>query len=86
MLCTSCGRENDADARFCDACGALLDAPPDAGETRRVVTVVFTDVTGSTAASQALHLGRIVLLSELASSNASQHACLTWTSASWDTV
>ena len=26
MVCSSCGRENDADARFCDACGEQLDA------------------------------------------------------------
>ncbi|WHZ10021.1 MAG: hypothetical protein OJF60_000460 [Burkholderiaceae bacterium] len=26
-LCPSCGRENRADARFCDACGTRLDAP-----------------------------------------------------------
>jgi class 3 adenylate cyclase/tetratricopeptide (TPR) repeat protein len=54
MLCASCGRENDADARFCAACGAQLDARPAAAETRKVVTVVFTDVAGSTALGERL--------------------------------
>ena len=54
MVCSQCRRENDADARFCDACGARLDEPPGGGETRRVVTVVFTDVAGSTALGERL--------------------------------
>ena len=49
MICSSCGRDNDRDARFCDACGARLDAQLGTAETRRVVTIVFTDVAGSTA-------------------------------------
>jgi class 3 adenylate cyclase len=49
MICSSCGRDNDGDARFCDACGARLDAHLGTAETRRVVTIVFTDVAGSTA-------------------------------------
>jgi class 3 adenylate cyclase len=54
MVCRSCGRPNDPDARFCDACGSLLDAPPRDSETRKVVTVVFTDVAGSTALGEQL--------------------------------
>ena len=54
MVCSSCGRENDRDARFCDACGAPLDARRGDGETRRVVTIVFTDVAGSTALGEQL--------------------------------
>ena len=53
MVCASCGRENAADARFCEACGAPLDAGR-AAETRKVVTVVFTDVAGSTALGERL--------------------------------
>ena len=49
MTCGSCGRENDADALFCSACGAQLDPRRSDVETRKVVTVVFTDVVGSTA-------------------------------------
>ena len=54
MICSSCGRENDAEARFCDACGAPLDARRGDAETRRVVTIVFTDVAGSTALGEQL--------------------------------
>jgi class 3 adenylate cyclase/tetratricopeptide (TPR) repeat protein len=54
MVCSSCGRENDADARFCDACGAQLDDRPAELETRKVVTVVFTDVVDSTALGERL--------------------------------
>src|SRR3954447_13962584 len=54
MVCSSCGRENDADARFCDACGAQLDDRPTELETRKVVTVVFTDVVDSTALGESL--------------------------------
>jgi class 3 adenylate cyclase/tetratricopeptide (TPR) repeat protein len=54
MVCGSCGRENAADARFCSACGAALEVAPGAGETRKVVTVLFTDVVGSTALGERL--------------------------------
>jgi len=48
-ICASCGQENPEGARFCNACGAPLDASPTAREQRKTVTVVFCDVTGSTA-------------------------------------
>ncbi|MGN6796849.1 MAG: AAA family ATPase [Gaiellaceae bacterium] len=48
MTCATCGAENRAEARFCDACGAALAvAPP--REQRKTVTVLFCDVSGSTA-------------------------------------
>jgi class 3 adenylate cyclase/tetratricopeptide (TPR) repeat protein len=48
MTCPACGAENRAGARFCDACGAAL--PKEASrEVRKVVTVLFCDVIGSTA-------------------------------------
>src|SRR5215475_2236231 len=50
--CPSCGHENRASARFCEACGAPLAAP--AGEQRKTVTVLFSDVTGSTALGERL--------------------------------
>src|SRR6185437_687066 len=50
IVCPSCGRENPADSRFCNACGAdLAAAEPAAREYRKVVTVLFCDVVGSTA-------------------------------------
>jgi class 3 adenylate cyclase/tetratricopeptide (TPR) repeat protein len=48
-ICATCGQANPEDARFCNACGASLDAPVPAREQRKTVTVVFCDVTGSTA-------------------------------------
>jgi class 3 adenylate cyclase/tetratricopeptide (TPR) repeat protein len=47
--CTSCGAENREEARFCDSCGAALAEAAPARETRKTVTVLFCDVTGSTA-------------------------------------
>jgi class 3 adenylate cyclase/tetratricopeptide (TPR) repeat protein len=52
--CSSCGRENAAGARFCDACGRPLRAHPADAASRKTVTVVFCDVTGSTALSEGL--------------------------------
>jgi class 3 adenylate cyclase/tetratricopeptide (TPR) repeat protein len=48
--CPSCGEENADRARFCQSCATPLgeaDAP--AADVRKVVTIVFADVTGSTA-------------------------------------
>ncbi len=51
--CTACGEENSEGARFCQACGAVLqDAHTD--ESRRTVTVIFSDVVGSTALAEQL--------------------------------
>ena len=47
--CPSCGAENPEGARFCNACGSPLEATPAAREQRKTVTVLFCDVTGSTA-------------------------------------
>ena len=53
MICGACGRENAADARFCDVCGAPLE-DVGADSARKVVTVVFTDVVDSTALGERL--------------------------------
>src|SRR5919202_3359846 len=47
--CPSCGRDNAVDARFCSACGAALTVAQTQRETRKVVTVLFCDLVGSTA-------------------------------------
>ena len=54
--CGRCGAANSPDARFCSRCGtALTDASEGrAHETRRVVTVLFADLVGSTALSERL--------------------------------
>ena len=41
-------------ARFCDACGARLEGASDAAAARKTVTVVFTDLAGSTALGERL--------------------------------
>jgi class 3 adenylate cyclase len=53
--CASCGRTNRPDARFCDGCGAALVArAPDAAVARKVVTIVFADLIGSTSLHERL--------------------------------
>jgi class 3 adenylate cyclase/tetratricopeptide (TPR) repeat protein len=53
--CPRCGQENPDGARFCNACGAPLT--PDAAaprEERKIVTVLFCDLVGSTAKAERL--------------------------------
>jgi class 3 adenylate cyclase/tetratricopeptide (TPR) repeat protein len=47
--CPSCGHQNRPGAKFCEECAAPLTAPPAEREQRKTVTVLFCDVTGSTA-------------------------------------
>ena len=48
--CAACAIENPAQARFCFGCGAALEAArAPTAETRKVVTVLFCDLVGSTA-------------------------------------
>jgi class 3 adenylate cyclase/ketosteroid isomerase-like protein len=54
--CPTCGAEVEPDASFCDTCGTDLTAhspvggtAPAARETRKVVTIVFADLAGSTS-------------------------------------
>jgi class 3 adenylate cyclase/tetratricopeptide (TPR) repeat protein len=53
--CAKCGRANPDEAKFCSRCGAPVasDAPVPAA-ARKVVTVVFADVTGFTALGERL--------------------------------
>src|SRR5918999_935479 len=48
-ICPACGHENSDRAKFCEECAAPLDVAPAAREQRKTVTVIFCDVTGSTA-------------------------------------
>ena len=55
MICDSCGEHNPERARFCFGCGTKLDAAPAArSEVRKTVTVLFSDVAGSTALGEQL--------------------------------
>jgi class 3 adenylate cyclase/tetratricopeptide (TPR) repeat protein len=54
LTCPNCGRESPADFAFCPACAAPLTPPAPAREVRKTVTVVFCDVTGSTALGERL--------------------------------
>ena len=54
VVCTSCGAEIREGARFCDSCGAPQATPAETEEQRKTVTVLFCDVTGSTALGERL--------------------------------
>jgi predicted ATPase/class 3 adenylate cyclase len=54
VTCPSCGQENPEGFKFCGACGASVEAASAPRETRKTVTVVFSDVTGSTALGERL--------------------------------
>ena len=53
VTCPRCGQENPPEFKFCGACGAALTVEP-SREVRKTVTVVFSDVTGSTALGEQL--------------------------------
>jgi class 3 adenylate cyclase len=48
-VCPSCGVENPVEARFCMACAAPLAVVEPTREQRKVVTVLFCDLVGSTS-------------------------------------
>ena len=48
-VCAACGRESPDDFGFCPGCGATLAPPVSRRDVRKVVTVLFCDLTGSTA-------------------------------------
>jgi class 3 adenylate cyclase len=47
-ICASCGQGNPEGARFCNACAAPLNVGVIEREQRKTVTIVFSDITGST--------------------------------------
>src|SRR5512144_1438504 len=53
-VCAACGVENPDIARFCLACGTQLTEARAPQETRKVVTIVFSDLKGSTSLGEAL--------------------------------
>ena len=55
MDCPNCGEQNPDRAKFCLNCATPLTAPAEpAGEVRKTVSIVFCDVTGSTAMGEGL--------------------------------
>ncbi len=53
LICPSCGRENPDGFAFCGYCTApLTEQPPPALEERKIVSVLFCDLVGFTAASE----------------------------------
>src|SRR3954464_10683006 len=57
VTCPSCGSDQSAAAAFCSACGAALTQEQETVEDRqerRVVTVLFADLAGSTALGERL--------------------------------
>ncbi len=59
--CQHCGSELPRGARFCPSCGASVveaePAPP--GQERKLVTILFADVSGSTALGERLDAERV---------------------------
>jgi len=54
--CASCGHRNSDSAKFCEECAAPLDGvqTQPSREQRKTVTVLFCDVTGSTALGESI--------------------------------
>ena len=53
-VCERCGTQNPDGFKFCGACTAPLPVAAPARQTRKVVTALFCDVTGSTALGEEL--------------------------------
>ena len=54
LTCANCGRESQDDFAFCPACAAPLRPAGTGEQIRKTVTVLFCDVTGSTAIGEQL--------------------------------
>jgi class 3 adenylate cyclase/tetratricopeptide (TPR) repeat protein len=57
--CERCGAELPFGVRFCPACGAPIAEPLQSGEERKLVTVLFADVAGSTRLGERLDPERL---------------------------
>jgi len=63
VACAVCGEENPERARFCLNCGTPIATAAGGREARKVVTVVFSDLAGSTSLGERLDpesLGRVM--------------------------
>ena len=60
LVCANCGHENSEGAKFCEECGFSFGAVHTrAQEQRKIVTILFCDVTGSTSLGEALDPERL---------------------------
>src|SRR5256885_5228391 len=60
LVCESCGHANGEGAKFCEECGFSFAAvPAGAKEQRKTVTVLFCDLTGSTALGETIDPERL---------------------------
>ena len=54
ITCPNCGEQNPERFRLCGFCGTPLAPPLAAAEVRKTVTIVFSDLKGSTALGETL--------------------------------
>ena len=59
LVCPSCRHENREGAKFCEECGFSFALAPASQEQRKTVTVLFCDLTGSTAMGETLDPERL---------------------------
>ncbi|MDQ5821521.1 MAG: AAA family ATPase, partial [Actinomycetota bacterium] len=59
LVCASCGHENSEGAKFCEECGFAFVVAPAPREQRKTVTVLFCDLTGSTALGETVDPERL---------------------------
>src|SRR2546422_1370257 len=63
LVCASCGHANSEGAKLCEECGfSFAPVPAGAKEQRKTVTVLFCDLTGSTALGETLDPERLRVL------------------------
>jgi class 3 adenylate cyclase/tetratricopeptide (TPR) repeat protein len=60
-ICASCGREAPKDFSFCPGCGAALTDDAQSG-ARRTVTILFSDIVGSTQLGERLDPERLQIV------------------------
>ena len=54
ITCPNCGEQNPERFRLCGYCGTPLAPPSAAAEVRKTVTIIFSDLKGSTALGETL--------------------------------
>ena len=52
IACAACGHENRDGSRFCNGCGQSLATASEVREERKVVSIIFADLVGSTGRAE----------------------------------